>query len=164
MSAIDWKTLWKVVSDQFPLGYESTHGPSHWRRVERNGLLIATRSGADETVIRLFAVFHDSRRENEGSDPEHGVRGAKLAAKMRGRYFELDDALFVQLTDACDWHTHKRHHADPTIGTCFDADRLDLGRVGIIPDEEYMNTEFGREIARAGSIQPFLGRAARLKD
>ncbi|HSI15909.1 MAG TPA: hypothetical protein VK961_27925, partial [Chthoniobacter sp.] len=78
MSAINWPKLWKVVSDQFLLGHESLHGPAHWRRVERNGLLLATRTGADETVVRLFAIFHDSRRESEGSDLEHGKRGAAL--------------------------------------------------------------------------------------
>ena len=158
MSAINWPKLWKVVSDQFLLGHESLHGPAHWRRVERNGLLLATRTGADETVVRLFAIFHDSRRESEGSDLEHGKRGAALATKMRGRYFELDDAAFEKLVYACTWHTQKRHHPDITVGTCFDADRLDLGRVSIIPHPDFMNTEFGREIARAGSIQPFVAK------
>ena len=145
-----------MVSDQFLLGRESLHGPAHWRRVERNGLLLATHTGADVTVVRLFAVFHDSRRENEGSDLEHGERGAKLAKKMRGKYFDLEDEAFERLIHACAWHTRQRHHTDPTIGTCYDADRLDLGRVAIIPSPEFMSTEFGREMARAGSIQPFL--------
>ena len=153
---IDWVKLWKVVAGQFPLGDISTHGPAHWRRVERNGLLVATRSGADETVVRLFALFHDSRRENEGTDPEHGPRGAAMAEQLRGQYFEVSDEAFALLHYACTWHTEEPQNEDPTIGTCFDADRLDLGRVGIIPDPSYMSTEFGREIAKAGSIQPFL--------
>lgn len=153
---IDWPLLWAKVSDQFPLGHASIHGPAHWRRVERNGLLVATRSGADLTVVKLFAVFHDSRRQNENTDPEHGLRGAALATQLRGQYFDLEDALFDKLIHACTWHTEEPSNTDPTIGTCFDADRLDLGRVGIIPDSEYMSTEFGREIAEAGSIQPFL--------
>jgi len=153
---IDWPLLWRTVSDQFPLGHESTHGPAHWRRVERNGLLLASRTGADTTVVRLFAVFHDSRRENENTDPEHGLRGAALATQFRGTYFDLEDDAFDKLVHACTWHTEEPSHSDPTIGTCFDADRLDLGRVGIIPSEEYMSTEFGREIARFGSVQPFL--------
>jgi len=47
-----------------------------------------------------------------------------------------------------------RHHVDgdvsddPTIGTCWDADRLDLGRVGIVPDERYMSTARGKELSR----------------
>jgi len=159
VSAIDWPILWKVVSDQFLLGHESLHGPAHWRRVEQNGLLLATRSGADVTVVQLFAIFHDSRRENEGSDLEHGERGAKLATQMRGKYFEMEDAAFDKLIHACTWHTTQRHHSDPTIGTCYDADRLDLGRVMIIPHPDFMNTEFGREIAKAGSIHSFLPKS-----
>jgi len=31
---------------------------------------------------------------------------------------------------------------------CFDADRLDLGRVGITPDLEKMTTEKGKELAQ----------------
>ena len=54
------------------------------------------------------------------------------------------------------WHTDAEHSDDVTIGTCWDADRLDLGRVGIIPDEAFMSTDFGKEIARKGSIYSFL--------
>jgi uncharacterized protein len=154
--SIDWPVLWNVVSDQFPLAPHSVHGPAHWRRVERNGLLLATKTGANETVVRLFAVFHDSRRHNENHDPQHGRRGATFAAEMRGKYFELDDDAFATLVYACTWHTAEPQNEDPTIGTCFDADRLDLGRVGVIPDPERMSTAFGRVIADAGSIQPFL--------
>jgi uncharacterized protein len=153
---IDWTALWKLVSDQFPLGHESTHGPAHWRRVERNGLLLAAHTGADVTIVRLFAIFHDSRRRNESHDPRHGLRGATLATEMRGTHFDLDEAAFATLLHACTWHTDEAQNDNPTIGTCFDADRLDLGRVGIIPDPNFMSTEFGRTIARAGSIQPFL--------
>jgi uncharacterized protein len=48
---------------------------------------------------------------------------------------------------ACTWHTDLAHHPDPSIGTCWDSDRLDLGRVGIIPDPAYMSTNMGRELA-----------------
>jgi uncharacterized protein len=154
--SIDWPALWKAASDQFPLSALSVHGPAHWRRVERNGLLLATKTGADETVVRLFALFHDSQRHNENHDPRHGRRGATLAAKMRGKFFELDDDSFATLVYACTWHTDERQNDDPTIGSCFDADRLDLGRVGIIPDADHMSTTFGRIIADRGSIQPFL--------
>ena len=157
--SIDFDQLWLYVAAQFYTREFSVHGVDHWRRVERNGLLLATRSGADVTVVRLFALFHDSKRENEGSDYEHGPRGAAFAASLRGKMFDLPDAQFDLLHYACNWHTKKRHHDDPTVATCWDADRLDLGRVGIIPSPEFMSTEFGREIAGAGSIQPFLSKS-----
>ena len=43
----DFDPLWQLVTDQFHAPVYSVHGPDHWRRVERNGLLLATRTGAD---------------------------------------------------------------------------------------------------------------------
>jgi len=155
----DFDRLWELVSRQFPVQGHSIHGPDHWRRVERNGLLLATRTGADIGIVRLFALFHDSRRENDGWDLGHGARGAILAASLRGSAYELDDDRFALLHYACKWHTDQEHHEDITISTCWDADRLDLGRVGIVPDPAYMSTNFGREIAAHGLIGPFLEAA-----
>lgn len=154
---IDFDQLWRFVTAQFYTREYSIHGPDHWRRVERNALLLATRTGADMVVARLFAVFHDSRRENECRDEGHGARGAEFAKSLRGSLFHLDDEKFELLHYACTWHTDGGHSENPTIATCWDADRLDLGRVGIIPLAEFMSTAFGREIADCGSIQPFLG-------
>jgi uncharacterized protein len=134
----------------------SPHGPAHWRRVDQNGLLLATKTRADVVVVKLFALFHDCCRLNEGTDDGHGARGAAYAAELRGEFFDLDDAAFALLQDACTGHTEGDKSDDATIGTCWDADRLDLGRVGMIPDPRYMSTAFGQEIARVGSIQPFI--------
>jgi len=152
----DFEPLWKLVTAQIHSPSYSVHGPAHWRRVERNGLLLATRTGADVSVVRLFALFHDSRRENDGWDAGHGARGAEYAATLRGALYDLPDDHFELLRYACVWHTDAEHHDDPTIATCWDADRLDLGRVGVIPAPEFMSTDFGRRIASCGSIQPFL--------
>ena len=58
----DSAALARTVSGTFALGSHSIHGPSHWRRVERNGLWLAERSSGDVFVVRLFAWFHDSCR------------------------------------------------------------------------------------------------------
>jgi uncharacterized protein len=146
-SDIDFEQLWEIVSCQFRLPDDSDHGPDHWKRVEANGLVLAKETGADVMVVRLFALFHDSRRENEFTDPEHGRRGSSYARELRGIHFQINDAQFDLLETACIWHTDGKHHLDPTIGTCWDADRLDLGRVGIIPDPKYMSTDLGRRMA-----------------
>lgn len=156
----DFEPLWQRITGEFQHpGYYSVHGPDHWRRVERNGLLLATRTGADIAVVRLFALFHDSRRVNENWDEGHGARGAEFAASLLGSAFQLSGERFELLHYACTWHTDGHHHDDPTIATCWDADRLDLGRVGIIPSPGFMSTDFGREIADHGFISPFLERA-----
>lgn len=144
--------LWDEIVMQFHGGKHSIHGPNHWQRVHDFGLKIAESSGADVLVVKLFALFHDSRRENDGHDPGHGLRGAEFAKEYRdeGR-FELDDERFEKLYFACQWHTDHTHHDDPTIGTCWDADRLDLGRVRIQPEAKYLNTVAAKRAVVIGS-------------
>ena len=124
------------------------HGVSHWERVERNGLLLATPE-CDITVIRLFAYLHDSCRENDGHDVLHGPRAAEMMVGLRQTLLkDLTDHQFELLQTACRLHTTTHRTGDPTIDACFDADRLDLGRVGITLDPSKMATEKGKELAR----------------
>jgi uncharacterized protein len=111
-------------------------------RVRRNGLELAAQTGANTCVVELFAIFHDSCRESDHHDPMHGPRGAVLAEICRdmGLYTCSDEELEV-LQAACYGHTNERHHPDPTIATCWDADRLDLPRVGIIPAPHRLCTQ-----------------------
>lgn len=145
--AIDFDRVWEQVTREFLCDLDSIHGPSHWRRVEQNGLHISSRTGAIVEVVRLFAVFHDSRREHDGWDDTHGKRAAEYAASLRGGLFDLPDEHMDLLQYACAWHTHGQLSDDPTIGTCWDADRLDLGRVGIKPEPKFMSTEYGRTLS-----------------
>ena len=119
---------------------------SHWARVYENGLHLAESTGANKRVVQLFAVFHDSRRFNEGWDPEHGPRGANLAESMRGKYFELPDDEFDLLFTVCSLHTKAKTHVDKTIQACFDADRLDLSRVGKTLDPKLLCTNAARDL------------------
>lgn len=134
----------QAVLNDYRLPLNGDHGVAHWARVYENGLLLAKESGADLQVVRLFAVLHDSRRINEYSDPDHGPRAAKFAMRLRGSLIDLPDHEFGLLLLACEGHTHERTHPDVTIQTCWDSDRLDLGRVGTTPDPYYLSTEIAR--------------------
>lgn len=150
---LDFDSLWAaVIAEPHHRDRYTVHGPDHWKRVERNACILAARTGAEISVVRLFALFHDSKRESDGYDREHGFRGAEFAKSVRGKWFELSDEHFDLIYEACEGHADGFHHEDPTIGTCWDADRLDLGRVGMIPDPAYMSTAFGAEIATHGAI------------
>ena len=129
--------------------YDSAHhGLEHWHQVEYNGLLLAQKTGADITVVRLFALFHDCRRMDDAYDAEHGPRAVEFIEKcIAEKRLELDGERLEKLCSACRLHTTTPKTGDITIDTCFDADRLDLGRVGIRPMEEKMATEVGRKIA-----------------
>jgi uncharacterized protein len=136
-----------LLRDQFFLDWKGIHGVSHWARVRRNGLLIATDNEADKSVIEYFSFLHDSRRFDEDSDPDHGKRAAEFAFSLRDSYVDLSDTSFSLLITACEGHTDEGYHDDVTIQTCWDADRLDLGRVGLIPNPDRMCTGIGRQLA-----------------
>ena len=93
---------------------------------------------------------------NEWTDPGHGRRGAELARRLRGEMFDLPDEEFELLHYACTWHQDKDFSDDATIGTCWDADRLDLGRVGVIPDPKLLNTEFAKRLAGGRDLEAAL--------
>lgn len=148
-----WEELQRLLLAQFRLGAGSEHGPAHWQRVAGFGLGLAAETGADPTVVRLFGLFHDAGRVAEDHDPGHGTRGAALAARFhREGRLDLDQARLHLLLEACDAHTDTVRHSDPTIATCFDADRLDLARYGVAVDPRFLNTEAAREVARGGTV------------
>jgi uncharacterized protein len=135
-----------ALENRFALDWNGDHGINHWHRVMYNGLSIAGCTGADVKVVRLFSLFHDSCRQCEGHDPGHGYKGGTLAKLMRGEYFTATDHQMYLLMAACAGHTVDLTHPDLTAQTCFDADRLDLGRVGIKCDNKYLSTEAARRM------------------
>lgn len=136
--------LIRLILAQYVLPWEGIHGVPHWARVLENGRRLLRVTGARSDVVELFAIFHDSQRTNEGIDDGHGRRGAELARELRGIVYELADEDFNLLIQACDLHTEGHLDGDITVQTCWDADRLDLGRVGITPREDKLCTEGAR--------------------
>ncbi|MDO4757501.1 MAG: hypothetical protein Q4A54_14235 [Parabacteroides sp.] len=126
-----------------------THGLPHWKRVERNGILLSMENGCirkdiNIKVVRFFAYLHDKCRYDNWTDIEHGVRAADMLLSIR--YTILKDFTYEEvslLERACRYHTTEHRTGNPTIDICFDADRLDLGRVGIVPNPKRMATEQG---------------------
>ena len=140
-------TIVHAILDQYALSLDGDHGVAHWARVLQNGLRLAKTTGANIEVVQLFAVFHDSKREKEISDPGHGQRGADFAGECRGQVFDLPDHEFRVLHRACAGHTGDKTHPDITIQTCWDADRLDLGRVRVTPHPSRLCTAAARDPA-----------------
>lgn len=129
---------------EFALEWRGIHGAPHWTRVRWNGLAIARSSGAITGVVELFSFLHDARRAHDGRDPDHGVRAAELALELNGPVFCVDRAEMRLLEIACRDHSEGQLRADPAVQTCWDADRLDLGRVGIRPDPARLCTDAAR--------------------
>ena len=141
---LNLKPIVHAILEDYALPADGTHGVAHWARVLENGLRLAQVTGANVEIVQLFAILHDSRRVNEGTDDGHGRRGADLATQLRHDCFDLSDGHFNLLYDACANHTDGLMDGDITIRTCWDADRLDLGRVGISPEPKRLCTKAAR--------------------
>ena len=121
------------------------HGPAHWLRVDSNAQLLARDTGADIMVVRLFAFLHDVCRLNDGRDRMHGPRAADKLRELPVYLITITPEQMKLLEYAIRHHTDGVTSDDPTIGTCWDADRLDLGRVNIVPKASRMSTSAGKK-------------------
>ncbi len=128
------------ILESYTLPTFGTHGIRHWARVYENGMRLGKENEANLTVVGLFAVFHDSRRENEGVDLGHGKRAAEFMRTLWGSWFEISDDEFALLYTACAHHTDEQTHKNISVQTCYDADRLDLARAGIRVDPQRLCT------------------------
>ncbi len=142
-----------VVRPQFRLDFaDGVHGLPHWSRVWFHGRALAAALDVDPALLAWFAFLHDSQRVNDGRDPRHGRRAADFAVKLRreGVLDELDAPSFEHLCEAMRLHSDGYTTGEPAIVACWDADRLDLGRVGISPDPSRLCT---RHAMDAGIIE-----------
>jgi uncharacterized protein len=140
----DFRQVVRAARGRFVLDLHGIHGVPHWQRVCENGLRIAKHSGADPLIVELFAYLHDCCREDDRSDPGHGERAAQFSESLRGTVLHLSDADFAILHEAIRDHELGLTRGDVTARTCWDADRLDLGRVRRRPDPRYLGTEYAR--------------------
>lgn len=136
-----------AVSD-FPLRTSEHHGLSHWARVRAHGVRLAQHYHLNPVVPALFGLLHDCRRENEHYDPEHGQRAGVLVEELatQGRLRGLTPQEISHLARACADHSEGLVEAPRLVQVCWDADRLDLGRVGIRPDPRLLCTDAARAV------------------
>ena len=140
------KEFIQFARGHFRLDWTGIHGAAHWARVRRNGLKLAKSEGANPRVVEYFAFTHDLCRHDDFMDPGHGGRAAKLARELNGRLIHLHDAELDLLTEACSYHSDGFTKADITVQCCWDADRLDLTRLGMAIDPRRLCTATARKM------------------
>ena len=136
------------VRPQFRLDYrDGIHGVGHWSRVWHHGRRLAAELEVNPATLAWFAYLHDSQRRNDGHDPLHGERAADCAARLRrdGVLTELAPREFEHLCEAMRLHSDGHVEGELAIRACWDADRLDLARVGITPRPQYLCTPLARD-------------------
>ena len=130
-----------LIKSEFKLDWGGIHGANHWARVLHHGKTIGELRQADLLVVELFGFLHDSCRLNDGRDPQHGQRAADFAHGIHGDFYQLNPKQLDLLCFAMQHHSGGEVSTNLTIQTCWDSDRLDLGRVGIIPSPKFISAE-----------------------
>ena len=159
-----------LVFDLLPFARFSSqlHGPAHWSRVRYFGAQLAAREGLPEEAracVEIFAWVHDLAREHDGGGNQHAIDGALYLDEVLPAVFPGLSAAQRETVRAA-----VRYHSDGmvareayqlgllagiegasdllirTIGCCWDADRLDLPRVGIWPSGDLMSTSCWQEV------------------
>lgn len=138
--------------EKFDLDPGGIHGLAHWSRVRYHGMRIGKERNADLLVVELFAFLHDSCRQDDYADPEHGQRAAEYAKQLHGDHFSIGDRQLEQLIIALEGHSRGTTHGDPTIQTCWDADRLDLVRLNITPRSQFLSDTAINHLERAWEL------------
>ena len=110
-------------------------------------------------VIMAFAYLHDAERDGDGDDYLHGPKASKLVDAIRDTLLKaLTDEQIGKLKQACEQHTIVHRTGDITIDTCFDADRMDLPRVGIMPLPDKMATKKGAQLVGIPDYADFYAK------
>lgn len=145
------ESLYSQIVDDTDMWHSPIHGTKHWMRVRAAALYLAEKTNGDCQVAEYFSILHDCMRENENSDPGHGPRATHYAAHHRG-LIDLTNRQFQLLQRACAGHTFARPNGrageNATLAACWDADRLDIGRVGVKPDGRYMFSHYAKQLIR----------------
>lgn len=139
--AYDLLPILEDILGGFALRHDRSHGVGHWARVMANGQALARQLGASLEVVELFALLHDSKRQVEGADRDHGPRAADYVYELSTRgLIRLRPQDLDTLAFACRHHSSGRTDGPLLAKICWDADRLDLGRVGTLPRPELLCT------------------------
>ena len=150
-----YQTLFDEICDYYRLNLNGAHGIEHWESVYTNTLILSKVYGVYSKVFMLFALLHDSQRFDEDDDLEHGIRAAKKVQSY------LDEGKIIlgikdqkRLLYACSNHT-KANKNDPLyddliVQICLDADKLDIGRVGVIPEKSHFLTPYAQILVERG--------------
>ncbi len=147
MKYFKYTELISQIKKEFKIDYYGLHGISHWRRVYENTQILSTHYQIESEVFELFALLHDSKREDEFEDKHHGKRASLFVQQLlEDNVISLSDEDAERLIYACANHTHsnKKHllFNDRIVQICFDSDRLDIDRVGFEVDVKYLATEY----------------------
>jgi hypothetical protein len=109
------------------------HGPAHWSRVRRFGM--------DVVVPAVFGALSPDQTET-----------LRAAIRYHSDGMTARQAFDAGLLPQAAWEPEL---LVATVGCCWDADRLDLPRVGILPEASLMSTASWRGVPSWGLAESY---------
>jgi len=128
------------------------HGFPHLERVAILSGRLADALGEDVESAVVMGFLHDSARRDDRGGPGHAHDSAVLARRLLGRFYPDMDA--DRICDAIERHADGETTADPLTACLWDADRLELKRLGRTIDTDLLSTEAAKRLARIRSLKP----------
>jgi uncharacterized protein len=122
------------------------HGLPHLRQVAYVAARLAACEGADWMQAMVGGFLHDCARKDDGGGQEHAFESARVAKVVLGRHYSNMDV--QRLLYAISHHAGGSTTQDPLIGSIWDADRLDLVRLGAEIDQGLLSTVHARRLVR----------------
>lgn len=143
----------EIVRKEFRLDLYGIHGIDHWKRVFVNTQKLSSHYKIESDVFELFSILHDSQRLDEYTGIEHGKRAKKFTEKLINKnIINLYEDDQERLLYACENHTKpNKQHAlfnDLIVQICLDSDKMDIGRIGVQPNEKYFLTDFAKKYCK----------------
>lgn len=109
--------------------------------------LLSNTLDIDNTIGHYFALLHDVARKNEEKDIGHGQRAVELLSAYGGHeWLQITAQAYEELCYAITHHSNGLTEGTLTQQACWDADRLDLWRVGIMPNPGRLITEAAKDL------------------
>lgn len=118
----------------------------HLRQVALTAGRLAAALGEDIESAIVAGFLHDCGRTDDGGGTCHAYDSSIIARKAIAA---LDPHLDVdRLCDGIARHADGDVTQDALIGCLWDADRLDLTRIGVDPDPDLLSTPVARRMVR----------------
>ena len=122
------------------------HGISHLRRVAILSGRLANAVGEDVESAIVMGFLHDCARRNDKNDIDHARDSEVLARGLIERFYSHLDV--DRICEAIAGHADGDVTSDPFTGCLWDADRLELKRIGRTIDLDLLSTKVAKRLAR----------------
>jgi HD superfamily phosphodiesterase len=122
------------------------HGFDHLGRVAILAGRLARAVGEDVESAVVMGFLHDSARKDDGGGCLHAIESAVLARKLLLEFYPQMDR--GRICDSIKRHADGETTSDLMVACLWDADRLELKRLGRVVDPDLLSTEIAKRLAR----------------